>query len=54
VGFLRRVAGGPVPEQPPAELEIDTDRSGAETSAATIVRGLGLLPESSQGRYPAP
>ncbi len=54
VSFLRRVAGGPVPEQPPADLEIDTERSGADDTAATIVQHLGLVPQLAQERYPAP
>lgn len=52
VSFLRRVAGGPVPEQPPAELEIDTERSGPDESAATIVQRLRLVPQPPGERYP--
>ncbi len=52
--FLRRVAREPAPEQPPAELEIDTDSSDAGASAATIVQVLGLQPQPVGPRYPDP
>ena len=54
VAFLRRVAEEPPPEQPPVELEIDTERSSPDETAATIVRHFGLAPRARQERYPAP
>ena len=38
-------------EQPPADLEIDTDVSGPNDSAAAIVRHFGLAPEPPVSRY---
>jgi hypothetical protein len=39
-------------EQPPVDLEIDTDASGPSDSAAAIVRHFGLVPEPPVSRYP--
>jgi hypothetical protein len=52
VAFLRRVRSEPAPEQPPVDLEIDTERSDPEASAATIVRHFGLSAQEPQRRYP--
>jgi hypothetical protein len=52
VGWLRRSRDDPVPEAPPSDLEIDTDRSDPATSAATIVRHFGLRPQERLPRYP--
>ena len=53
VAFVRRAVREPAPEQPPADLEIDTERSSADETAATIVREFGLPPQVRQERYPA-
>lgn len=47
-----RAHDGPV-EQPPVDLEIDTDASGPSDSAARIVERFGLTPEPPVRRYPA-
>ena len=54
VAFLRRVADGPPVEQPPADLEIDTEHSDPDASAATIVAHFGLSEQPSESRYPTP
>lgn len=38
-------------EQPPVDLEIDTDRSSAAESAATIAAHFGLKPQAPVSRY---
>lgn len=38
-------------EQPPADLEINTDTSDAEHSAATIAAHFNLMPQTPVGRY---
>ncbi|HEX5857223.1 MAG TPA: hypothetical protein VFY91_03855 [Microbacterium sp.] len=40
-------------EQPPAEVEIDTDRSSAVETAALIAAHFGLRPQPLGDRYPA-
>jgi hypothetical protein len=52
VGWLRRPAVTPAPEQPPVDLEIDTDRSDAASSASTIVEHFDLRPQEPWPRYP--
>ena len=47
---LRRQHGAV--EQPPVELEIDTDASAPGDSAARIAERFGLTPEPPVGRYP--
>jgi AAA domain-containing protein len=39
-------------DQPPADLEIDTDASGPSDSAVTIIEHFGLPPERPVSRYP--
>lgn len=39
-------------EQPPVELEVDTDTSGPEETAALIVERFGLCPQPLPERYP--
>jgi hypothetical protein len=51
---LRRLRNyGPHVEPPPADLEIDTDRSAATASAAAIADHFGLTAQDVAGRYPA-
>jgi AAA domain len=50
---LRRLRGGPVPEQPPVELEIDTMASSPHNSAAQIAERFGLQPQPRTERYPS-
>jgi hypothetical protein len=52
VGFLHRARAGAPPEQPPTELEVDTDTSAPATSAATIIERFGLRWQPAQERYP--
>jgi hypothetical protein len=52
VGWLRRSRDEPVPETPPSDLDIDTDRSDPTTSATTIVRHFGLRSQERLPRYP--
>jgi len=47
---LRSYRGGV--EQPPVDLEVDTDTSTAEKSAALIVEHFQLMPEEKTQRYP--
>ncbi|MCP2032112.1 chloramphenicol 3-O-phosphotransferase [Okibacterium sp. HSC-33S16] len=54
VSTLRRVRNethGPV-EHPPVDLEIDTEASSAEESAALIAERFGLRAQAQQDRYP--
>lgn len=39
-------------EEPPVDLEIDTDASGPSDSAAAIVEHFGLIPQPPVSRYP--
>lgn len=48
---LRRVEGEA--EQPPVDLEIDTENQDAEAAAALIVERLGLEPQAAMERYPS-
>lgn len=51
---LRRLRSGePAAEQPPADLEIDTDHCDADGSAALIAARFGLTPQPVPGRYPS-
>jgi len=52
VGWLRRTPPEPVPESPPVDLEIDTDRSDPAASAARIVEHFGLRSQEPWPRYP--
>lgn len=52
VGWLRRTPAEPVPETPPVDLEIDTERSDPEASAALIAERFGLAPQQRLPRYP--
>jgi hypothetical protein len=52
VGWLRRTPPGPAPESPPADLEVDTERSDPDASAAVIARHFGLRPQEPWPRYP--
>ncbi len=52
VGWLRRTPAEPVPESPPAQLEIDTERSGPAASAALIAEHFGLRAQERLPRYP--
>jgi chloramphenicol 3-O-phosphotransferase len=53
VSTLRRSAAGPAAEQPPVDLDLDTDRSSAEASAALIVSHFRLPRQVPHGRYPS-
>lgn len=46
-----RAARAPV-EEPPVDLEIDTDRSAPHESAERIAAAFGLRPQPRLGRYP--
>ncbi|MGY1808344.1 hypothetical protein ACI8AF_13320 [Blastococcus sp. SYSU D00669] len=48
-GLLR---GAPAADQPPADLEIDTDVSDPAASAARIVEHFALRPQPAAPRYP--
>lgn len=50
---LRRLRGGPVPEQPPVDLEIDTMASSPHQSAGLIAEHFGLQPQPRTERYPS-
>lgn len=51
---LRRLRNyGPDVELPPADLEIDSDRSDASRAAASIAEHFGLAPQRAYERYPA-
>jgi hypothetical protein len=52
VGWLRRTPPEPAPEQPPVDLEIDTDTSDPASSAARIVQHFGLREQERWPRYP--
>lgn len=52
VGWLRRTPAEPAPEQPPVDLEIDTDQSDPATTAARIVAHFGLHEQERWPRYP--
>jgi hypothetical protein len=41
-------------EQPPVELEVDTDISSAAQTARTIINHFGLPSQEPHGRYPTP
>jgi chloramphenicol 3-O-phosphotransferase len=53
VPALRRAAAQPPAEQPPADLEIDTDHSSAQASAALITAHFQLPRQPARGRYPS-
>ena len=54
LGTLRRTRDADLePEQPPADLEIDTESQDAEASAAMIAEHLGLEPQVAMERYPS-
>jgi chloramphenicol 3-O-phosphotransferase len=52
---LRRLRNNPHRiEQPPADLEVNTDTTGAEESAALIADRFHLRPQERKQRYPEP
>ena len=51
-GWLRRSRNDPIPEQPPVDLEIDTDVSDPMASAARIVQHFGLQAQEPWPRFP--
>ncbi len=51
-GWLRRSRNDPLPEAPPVDLEIDTDRSDPAESAAWIVQHFGLQAQEPWPRFP--
>lgn len=52
---LRRIRSEPAPiEQPPADLEVDTDVSPAEQTAALVVRHFDFRSQDLPERYPDP
>lgn len=54
LGTLRRTRDADLEaEQPPADLEIDTESQDAEASAAMIAEHLGLEPQVAMERYPS-
>ncbi len=52
VGWLRRTPAEPAPEEPPVDLEIDTDRSDPASSAARVVQHFGLVQQERWPRHP--
>jgi hypothetical protein len=52
VSTLRRLRHGPRGERPPADLEIDTERSSPAESAALVVDRFGLTAQPARPRYP--
>ncbi len=52
VGWLRRTPAEPAPEQPPVDLEIDTDQSDPASTAARIVAHFGLREQERWPRFP--
>ena len=52
VGWLRRTPAEPAPEEPPVDLEIDTDRCDPAASAARIVAHFGLRAQEPWPRFP--
>jgi hypothetical protein len=53
VSALRRIAAGPAADQPPVDLDLDTDRSSAAASAARIVSHFRLPRQVPPVRYPS-
>ncbi|MCX2748832.1 hypothetical protein OOZ51_13565 [Arthrobacter sp. MI7-26] len=54
VETLRRLRGNPAKgEQPPVDLEIDTDSSSSMMSARTIIEHFDLQPQPALERFPA-
>jgi chloramphenicol 3-O-phosphotransferase len=53
VPTLRRIAAQPAAEQPPVDLDVDTDHSSAEASAALIASHFDLPRQVPQDRYPS-
>jgi hypothetical protein len=52
VGWLRRTPPEPAPEMPPVDLEIDTERSDPDSSAARIAQLFGLREQERWPRFP--
>jgi hypothetical protein len=50
---LQRSEAKGQPEQPPVDLDVDTDVSSARESARTIMDRFGLRPQERPERYPA-
>jgi hypothetical protein len=50
---LRRIAAQPAAEQPPVDLDVDTDHSSAGASAALIASHFHLPRQVPQDRYPS-
>jgi hypothetical protein len=53
VPTLRRVAAQPAAEQPPVDLDVDTDHSSAEATAALIASHFHLPQRVARDRYPS-
>jgi hypothetical protein len=53
VATLRHLAHERTAEQPPSDLEVDTDHSSAEASAALIASHFHLPRQGPQDRYPS-
>jgi len=51
---LARRRGEPIPEQPPVDLEIDTDHTDPRASAVRIVDHFALRSQVRQPRYASP
>jgi hypothetical protein len=54
ISTLRRLRSQTAGEQPPADLDIDTEHSDPSTSADRIVEHFGLSPAPRDDRYPDP
>jgi chloramphenicol 3-O-phosphotransferase len=50
---LRRLAAQPAAEQPPVDLDVDTDYSSAKANAALIASHFNLPRQVPQDRYPS-
>jgi hypothetical protein len=53
VQTLRRLAAQPPAEQPPVDLDVETDDSSADASAALIASHFHLARQRPQDRYPS-
>ena len=54
ISTLRRLRSQPAAEQPPADLDIDTEHSDPCTSADSIIEHFGLSAAPRHDRYPDP
>jgi hypothetical protein len=53
VATLRRISAQPAAEQPPADLDVDTDHNSAQATATLIASHFRLARQAPQDRYPS-